>query len=94
MKAEREFEGFVENGVVRLEGDDAPPDGTRVSVRVLAGKTSKKRKTPKTRPASRRRKSCASPELQRLAGIIKDAPSDASYNLDHYLYGTPKKKRR
>ena len=29
-------------------------------------------------------------KLLRISGIIKDGPSDASVNLDHYLYGSPK----
>lgn len=89
-----EFDGIVEDGVVRSPGVRDLPDGTRVSVRVVERKRKAKPKARSARPAPKGRKSQASPEMLRLAGIIKDAPRDASYNLDHYLYGTPKKKRR
>jgi hypothetical protein len=29
--------------------------------------------------------------LLKFAGVVEDGPADASVNVDHYLYGLPKK---
>jgi hypothetical protein len=31
-------------------------------------------------------------KLLEIAGVIKDGPTDASRNHDHYLYGAPKRE--
>lgn len=89
MESDRELEGIVENGVVRINADDTPPDGTRVSIRILP-----KKRPGKQRASARKKRPVCSPEIMKFAGIIKDMPADASWNLDHYLYGTPKKPAR
>ena len=77
--------GKVVNGVVVFENGSLP-DGTEVSIE----------------PVSERSESAAPKDIRSLsemlmgfAGVIKDddLPTDLSYNLDHYLYGTPKKSR-
>lgn len=77
------YRGKIQNGMVVLEGSDAPPEGTTVSVRV-----------PKT--AARRRGKKSIPTLydglKRFIGMANDLPPDASLNVDHYLYGAPKRK--
>jgi hypothetical protein len=82
------YRGKVNNGVVVLEGPQAPPDGADVSVRVL--------KAPSRRPARAAKRRMHEPSLyERLKpfiGIADDLPSDISVNHDHYLYGTPKRK--
>ena len=78
-----EYHGHVEAGRVVLDGPAALPDGTVVSVHPL--------KARRTAPGRRRPPTLA----QRLAPFIGKArglPPDALANLDHYLYGLPKRK--
>ena len=74
------YRGKMKDGVVVLEGPDAPPNGADVSVRVLA-------------PRGRRRKKPSSmyEHYRSIIGKAKGFPSDASVNHDHYLYGLPKR---
>lgn len=76
--------GKMTNGVVVLENPDAIPDGTTVTVRPLKGRAP--RVTGKEGPPS------LYDRYKRFAGAVKDLPSDMSVNLDHYLYGAPKRK--
>jgi hypothetical protein len=73
----------VKNGVVVLAGDTRPPEGAPVSVRLLKGRARVGRRNGAEAPRER---------LANVVGIIKDLPPDFSANLDHYLYGTPKRK--
>jgi hypothetical protein len=41
---------------------------------------------PAARPAKRR-----APRIMRHSGVAKSLPADASLNLEHYLYGHPKR---
>ena len=82
--------GKVKNGKVLLDDPKLIPDGTEVEVR-----PAKKKK-----PAGRRSKpSKGKVRLRSLAeryapfiGKAKGLPPDMSVNLDHYLYGLPKRK--
>ena len=74
------YRGRVKDGVVVLEGPDSPPNGTEVSVRVLKGRKRGKRGPSPLYKA-----------LEPIIGKAKGFPPDASVNLDHYLYGTPKR---
>lgn len=79
-----EYRGHVEAGRVVLDDPAALPDGTVVSVHPLKARR-------RTARGSRRPPTLA----QRLAPFIgkaKGLPPDASTNLDHYLYGLPKRK--
>lgn len=67
--------GKFQNGVVVLKGDYTPPEGTDVEVVV---------------PDSEESDPSFWNDLLKLAGTV-DGPSDASKNLDHYLYGLPKR---
>ena len=78
-----EYRGHVENGKVVLDEPEALPDGTPVSVRPI-GK-------PRKHAAGRRRARNISAGLAKLAGSVKDLPPDAARNLDHYLYGHPRR---
>jgi hypothetical protein len=75
----------VKGGVVVLEGPKAPPEGARVSVRVLA---SHARRVPK----GRKRAQTLYDRLRNVIGKAEGMPPDASVNIDHYLYGAPKRK--
>lgn len=77
------YRGQVKDGVVVLEGPTAPPEGARVSVRVL--------KPPAHRPGRARERTLYD-RLRNVIGKAKGMPPDASLNIDHYLYGMPKRK--
>ncbi len=82
--------GKVKNGKVVLVDPKALPEGAEVEVRPV-----KKRKRP-AKPATpakgkSRRRSLAE-RLAPFIGKAKGLPPDASVNLDHYLYGLPKRK--
>jgi hypothetical protein len=74
--------GRVHNGVVVLEAPAVLSEGTEVSVQPLA---------PNGKKAKASKKPTVSRALARLAGKAKGLPSDASQNVDHYLYGHAKR---
>jgi hypothetical protein len=77
------YRGRVENGVIRLEDAPALPEGAEVEVRLLAENTCEdgKQKVPSICEA-----------LKDFVGKAEGLPPDASINLDHYLYGLPKRQ--
>jgi hypothetical protein len=79
------YRGQVKGGVVVLEGPKAPPEGARVSVRVLASPARRAGKGPKGAATLYDR-------MKPFIGIAKELPTDFSINHDHYLYGAPKRK--
>jgi hypothetical protein len=79
------YRGKVKNGMVVLEGEKAPPEGSRVSVRVVKSPARRADRSPKCQPTLYDR-------LKNVIGKAKDMPPDASVNIDHYLYGAPKRK--
>ena len=80
------YRGTVKRGVVVLESGVSLPEGADVRVRVLdrVG-ASPGRKTTRARKA---------PKIMKFAGKAKGLPPDASRNLEHYLYGHPKRTSR
>lgn len=78
------YRGKVKNGVVVLDDPSALPEGTDVSVRALAGASGKSRSAKVAETMYERYKRCI--------GKAKAMPPDASVNIDHYLYGAPKRK--
>jgi len=78
------YRGKVKNGVVVLDDPKAIPEGVEVSVRPLKGTTVKARGRKRPRSFYER--------YRRFIGAVKDLPADMSVNLDHYLYGAPKRK--
>jgi hypothetical protein len=78
------YRGRVENGWIVLDGSRRLPDGTEVSVWPLKPRGS--------RPRRARKKAVTLYErLKPVIGKAKHLPPDASTNLDHYLYGLPKR---
>lgn len=77
-----ELTGKVVNGVVVFENGESLPEGTPVKIEPLADASPPK-------PASR-----LAEMLLSHAGVIDDPelPTDLAANLDHYLYGTPKRQ--
>jgi hypothetical protein len=81
------FRGKIKKGKVLLDDPAALPDGTEVEVRPI-----KKPRTPtKTTKAKKRSRSLAE-RYAPFIGKAKGLPADMSVNLDHYLYGLPKRK--
>lgn len=80
------YRGHVEHGKIILEDGADLADGTSVEVRPV-------QKTAR-RPATRRKKQSPTlyERLKRYAGKAEGLPPDASTNLDHHLYGLPKRK--
>ena len=78
------YRGHVENGMIRLD-DAAPPlgEGIEVEVRILpeGASVDHNETVPSVYEA-----------LKDFVGKADGLPSDASVNLDHYLYGMPKRQ--
>lgn len=74
--------GRVVNGVVVFRDGESLPEGTEVSVE------------PINEIEENRDNDNVWDVLLSFSGIVKDndLPSDLSVNLDHYLYGAPKKQ--
>ncbi len=77
------FRGHVENGVIRLEDAPTLPEGVAVEVRLL---------TERSSPAREADVPSVCDAFHDLAGKAVGLPPDASLNLDHYLYGLPKRQ--
>ena len=77
------YRGHVENGVIRL--DDAPilPEGTRAEVRLLTEGMPREQEE---------RVPSVCEAMRDFVGKAEGLPPDASVNLDHYLYGLPKRR--
>jgi hypothetical protein len=72
--------GTVVNGSIVLDSPQQLPEGARVEV-VVRKEASE---TTEAKPSLAER-------LLRLAGTVKDLPSDMARNHDHYLHGAPKR---
>jgi hypothetical protein len=75
--------GIVKNGGVVLAESAQLPEGAEVRVELP------ERTNHSAHPDANG--SSLAQELLRHAGKAKGLPADASSNLDHYLYGTPKR---
>ncbi len=74
--------GHIEAGAIVLDEPANLPDGARVQC-VLIPEIPDIKADDLPRPCHA--------GLLKFAGIVKDSPPDAAENLDHYLYGAPKK---
>ncbi len=77
------YRGKVNNGVIVLDDPKALPDGTEVTVVPVKSKSKPTRKAKQPKKYRQR--------LMKYAGKADGLPSDASRNLEHYLYGHPKR---
>ncbi len=77
------YRGYVKNGVVILEAPMELPDGTQVKVEPLSARKSDSGEVELPTLYER---------LEPLVGKAQGLPPDMSVNLDHYLYGVPKKQ--
>ena len=73
------YRGKVQGGVVVLEQSGVLPEGAEVKVELVR------------RRAKQAKHINGWDELLKLAGTVKELPSDMARNHDHYLYGVPKK---
>jgi hypothetical protein len=76
--------GRVRNGVVVLDQGQNLPEGSEVAVQLIDKK--QRAGSRRSSPSKGSRKG-----LLKHAGKVKNLPADAARNLDHYLYGHPKK---
>lgn len=78
------YRGYVENGMIQLQGSIVLPEGAEVRVELAASKEACGPNAPTIEE-----------ELRNIwADVPEDEwsrlPSDLTDNLDHYVYGTPK----
>ena len=76
------YRGHVENGLIQLEGSVTLPEGIEVRVETVP---------PAPCGESERGGLSLYERLKPVIGAAKGLPPDASVNVDHYLYGHPKK---
>jgi hypothetical protein len=74
-----------DQGVFRLVEPLSLPPGTRVHLRVEDANGAGTAATEREIPTLLER-------MKGFVGVVDDLPSDASVNLDHYLYGLPKRQ--
>ncbi|HEX4589743.1 MAG TPA: hypothetical protein VH120_07430 [Gemmataceae bacterium] len=74
------FDGHVENGQIILDTPADLPDGAKVRVDLV----------PTEGQGATQGKETFYDRYKHLIGKAENLPPDASVNLDHYLYGTPK----
>ena len=92
------YRGRVKGGVVVLERGAKLREGELVTVfpRVGRARALAKSKTTRATPGANhsRKPTGLAKLLLKHAGVIKDLPPDLSANLDHYLYGHPKRNSK
>lgn len=75
------YHGHIEDGKVVFDAAPGLPNGTQVVVSVV----------PAPVKAEEREIPTLYERMKPVIGIATDLPPDASQNIDHYLYGHPKK---
>lgn len=81
--------GKIKNGKVFLDNPRALAEGTEVEVRPVRKRKSAA-KAGRTKTKARPRS--LAERLANVIGKAKNLPPDASVNVDHYLYGLPKRQ--
>lgn len=74
------YHGHIENGQVIFNEAINLPNGAEVAVSIIAKGTDGEEDVPTLYE-----------QLKPFIGKIEGLPPDASQNIDHYLYGHPKK---
>lgn len=77
--------GHIENGAIKLDPPIALPEGAAVEVQVIAVRSVEAVNEAPEPPTLLDR-------MQEFVGTFDGLPADASANLDHYLYGLPKRQ--
>lgn len=73
------FRGHVQNGVIVFDESAGLPEGTEVRIDVVE------------EPRSNDEPPSLYERLKAVLGQANGLPADASMNVDHYLYGHPKR---
>lgn len=73
------YRGHVRNGRIELDEETSLPEGAEVQVSLLP------------EPAGKDELPTLYERLKGFVGVVDDLPSDAARNVDHYLYGHPKR---
>lgn len=76
--------GHVENGVIVLDEPADLPEGSEVEVLPVQQQEGEEEAEERIPTLNER--------LKNVIGQANGLPPDASINLDHYLYGLPKRK--
>lgn len=76
------YSGYVQNGVVVLDGPDSLPEGAVVSVLLKSSEPEE--------PLLDENGQTLGQKLAKYSGRLKGLPSDLARNHDHYIHGTPK----
>jgi hypothetical protein len=74
------YRGQIQNGVVVFQPAVSIPEGSTVDVTVVSNE-----------PKPGRAEGTLYESLKDVIGIVDDMPADSSVNIDHYLYGVPKR---
>jgi hypothetical protein len=82
--------GKIKNGKVLLDDPSVLPEGTVVEVR--PAQTRRPHPRPKQPAKVKSRPRSLAERLAPFIGKATGLPPDMSVNLDHYLYGRPKRK--
>ena len=86
-------DAIYDQGVFRPIAPPAIPPGTRVHLRVEAEEIPEATdELQTTEEVSGSEVPSLLERLRDFVGVVDDLPPDASVNLDHYRYGTPKRK--
>jgi hypothetical protein len=83
--------GIVRGNCIELTEGAVLPDGAAVTigeVTITSPNGSAAESEPHEEPSDGYALNRA---MMRFAGMVKDMPEDASINMDHYLYGAPKR---
>jgi hypothetical protein len=83
MEKTMTFQGHVKNGVVHLDDGVMLPEGAEVRVELAPA--------PENAPPLERTPTLYD-SLEPFIGQAAGLPADMSVNLDHYLYGMPKRE--
>lgn len=76
--------GHVENGAIVLDHSVTLPEGAVVRIQIIGLSSMPIAEENHRTPSLLER-------LGDVVGAIDDLPTDGARNLDHYLYGTPKR---
>jgi len=77
--------GHIENGAIIFDPPIALPEGAAVEVQVLS--VAPAQEAPAISEAT-----SLLERMKDFVGTFEGLPPDASVNLDHYLYGSPKRQ--
>ena len=78
------YRGEVRNGAIVLDEPVSLPEGARVEVHLVGERDEGSQEPTRRRTWAER--------FGPLIGSIRGLPPDFAENLDHYLYGAPKRK--